>query len=77
MSLPRDPDHDLDRLLADDGGELTALYRRLPKAEPPRRLDRSVLGEAARAVRGYTPRRQQRNLRSGQQFTSPSVFVRL
>jgi len=58
MSLPRDPDHDLDRLLADDGGELTALYRRLPKAEPPRRLDRSVLGEAARAVRGYTPRRQ-------------------
>jgi len=58
MSLPRDPDHDLDRLLADDGGDLAALYRRLPKAEPPRRLDRSVLGEAARAVRGYTPRRQ-------------------
>ncbi|MGN6518575.1 MAG: hypothetical protein ACTHK2_04025, partial [Dokdonella sp.] len=58
MSLPRDPDHDLERLLADDGGDLTALYRRLPKAEPPRRLDRSVLGEAARAVRGHTPRRQ-------------------
>lgn len=58
MSLPRDPDHDLERLLADDGGDLAALYRRLPKAEPPRRLDRSVLGEAARAVRGHTPRRQ-------------------
>lgn len=58
MSLPRDPDHDLDRLLADDGGDLAALYRRLPRPEPPRRLDRSVLGEAARAVRGYTPRRQ-------------------
>jgi len=53
-----DPDRELDRLLADDGGELGALYRRLPKAEPPRRLDRSVLGEAARAVHGYTPRRQ-------------------
>ncbi|HEY6943336.1 MAG TPA: hypothetical protein VI238_17940, partial [Dokdonella sp.] len=58
MSLPRDPDRDLDRLLAEDGGELAALYRRLPKAEPPRRLDRSVLGAAARAVHGHTPRRQ-------------------
>ncbi|HEU4665301.1 MAG TPA: hypothetical protein VFS55_14830 [Dokdonella sp.] len=58
MSLPRDPDHDLDRLLADDGGDLAALYRRLPKAEPPRRLDRSVIGAAARAVHGHTPRRQ-------------------
>jgi len=53
-----DPDRELERLLADDGGEFGALYRRLPKAEPPRRLDRSVLGEAARAVHGYTPRRQ-------------------
>jgi hypothetical protein len=53
-----DQDRDLERLLADDGGEFGALYRRLPKAEPPRRLDRSVLGEAARAVHGYTPRRQ-------------------
>lgn len=53
-----DQDRDLERLLGDDGGELGALYRRLPKAEPPRRLDRSVLGEAARAVHGYTPRRQ-------------------
>jgi hypothetical protein len=53
-----DPDRELERLLADDGGELGALYRRLPKAEPPRRLDRSILGEAARAVHGYTPRRQ-------------------
>lgn len=55
MSLPRD--HDLERLLEDEGGELGALYRRLPRAEPPRRLDRSVLGEAARAVQGQTPRR--------------------
>ena len=53
-----DPDRELERLLADDGGDFGALYRRLPKAEPPRRLDRSVLGEAARAVHGYTPRRQ-------------------
>jgi hypothetical protein len=58
MNLPRDPERDLERLLEDDGGELGALYRRLPKAEPPRRLDRSVLGQAARAVHGYTPRRQ-------------------
>lgn len=56
MNAPRD--RDLERLLADDGGDLTALYRRLPKAEPPRRLDRSVLGAAARATHGHTPRRQ-------------------
>jgi hypothetical protein len=55
MNLPRD--NDLERLLEDDGGDLGALYRRLPRAEPPRRLDRSVLGEAARAVHGQTPRR--------------------
>lgn len=57
MSLPRDRERDLERLLDDDGGELGTLYRRLPRAEPPRRLDRSVLGEAARAVQGRTPRR--------------------
>ncbi|MEO7326747.1 MAG: hypothetical protein ABIW82_18145 [Dokdonella sp.] len=57
MSLPRDPERDLERLLDHDGGDLGALYRRLPRSEPPRRLDRSVLGEAARAVHGYTPRR--------------------
>lgn len=52
-------DEALDRLLADDrGGELGALYRRLPRAEPPRRLDRNVLNEAARAVHGRRPRRQ-------------------
>lgn len=50
-------DRDLDRLLEDDGGELGMLYRRLPHAEPPRRLDRAVLGNAARAVRGQAPRR--------------------
>lgn len=58
MNTPRRSDQDLERLLADDGGELGALYRRLPRAEPPRRLDRSVLAEAARAVHGTRPRRQ-------------------
>lgn len=57
MTLPRDRERDLERLLGDDGGEFGMLYRRLPRAEPPRRLDRAVLGEAARAVRGQTPRR--------------------
>jgi hypothetical protein len=58
VNTPRKPDDDLDRLLADDGGELGALYRRLPRMEPPRRLDRNVLGEAARAIHGRPPRRQ-------------------
>lgn len=58
MTTPRRPDEALERLLAEDGGELGALYRRLPRAEPPRRLDRSVLGEAARAVHGTRPRKQ-------------------
>jgi len=54
-------DRDLDALLGPGGGELGTLYRRLPQAEPPRRLDRAVLAEAARAVRGAgdrPPRRQ-------------------
>ena len=42
----RDPDD----LLRDGGGEIGDLYRRLPRYEPPRRLDRAVLNEAARAV---------------------------
>jgi hypothetical protein len=53
-----DPDPGIERLLQDDGGEYGTLYRRLPRLEPPRRLDRAVLGEAARAVRGQAPRRQ-------------------
>ncbi|HEY0178003.1 MAG TPA: hypothetical protein VGC30_00030, partial [Dokdonella sp.] len=57
MNARRPPDDALERLLEDGGGELGALYRRLPRAEPPRRLDRSVLGDAARAVRGARPRR--------------------
>ena len=57
MSLPRDPEHELERLLGDDHGEVGTLYRRLARSEPPRRLDRAVLGEAARAVRGRAPRR--------------------
>jgi hypothetical protein len=58
MTAPRNPDDDLERLLDDDGGELGALYRRLPRMEPARRLDRSVLGEAARAMHGRPPRKQ-------------------
>lgn len=57
MTLP-DHDRDLERLLEGDGGEIGALYRKLSRVEPPRRLDRNVLGEAARAVRGRAPRSQ-------------------
>jgi hypothetical protein len=55
VTTPRD--RELERLLDDDGGEFGTLYRRLSRAEPPRRLDRAVLGIAARAVRGQMPRR--------------------
>lgn len=58
MNPPHDRERDLERLLGEGGGELGALYRRLRRVEPPRRLDRVVLGEAARAVRGRPPRRQ-------------------
>ncbi|MDR2012276.1 MAG: hypothetical protein LBQ20_04390 [Rhodanobacter sp.] len=58
MTLPRDREQDLDRLLAEGGGEFGALYRRLSRVDPPRRLDRAVLGEAARALHGYQPRRR-------------------
>jgi hypothetical protein len=54
VNVPRD--RDLEHLLDEDGGEIGRLYRRLPRMEPPRRLDRSILGEAARAVHGRTPR---------------------
>jgi hypothetical protein len=52
----RDPDD----LLKDGGGEIGDLYRRLPRYEPPRRLDRAVLNEAARAVHSGKPPRRQR-----------------
>jgi hypothetical protein len=52
----RDPDD----LLRDGGGEIGDLYRRLPRYEPPRRLDRAVLNEAARAVLSGKPPRRQR-----------------
>jgi hypothetical protein len=58
MNLPRDREHDLERLLGEEGGEFGALYRRLSQVDPPRRLNRAVLGEAARAVHGRVPRRQ-------------------
>jgi hypothetical protein len=55
----RDPERDVDDLLGENSGEMGNLYRRLPRYEPPRRLDRAVLSEAARAVHsGKTPRRQ-------------------
>ncbi|HVT33912.1 MAG TPA: hypothetical protein VHE32_14795 [Rhodanobacteraceae bacterium] len=53
-------DRDLDDLLGDGGGRFGNLYRRLPRYEPPRRLDRAVLGEASRAVRNGKPPRRQR-----------------
>lgn len=56
MTMP--DDRDLEKLLSDDGGEWGALYRKLSRVEPPRRLDRNVLGEAARAVHGHVPRKQ-------------------
>ncbi len=52
MNKHHDPDHDLERLLDDDGGEFAAIYRRLSHPEPPRRLDRVVIANAARAVHG-------------------------
>ena len=52
----RDPDD----LLREGGGEIGDLYRRLPRNDPPRRLDRAVLSEAARAVHSGKPPRRQR-----------------
>ncbi len=52
MSKRPDPEQDLQRLLDEDGGEFGAVYRRLSRPEPPRRLDRVVIANAARAVRG-------------------------
>lgn len=60
MTKRRDPERDLDELLGEGGGEMGDLYRRLPRYEPPRRLDRAVLGEAARAVLSGKPPRRQR-----------------
>lgn len=53
-------ERDLEAFLAEDGGELGRLYRKLPRIEPSRRLDRAVLAEAARAARGTDPRRRPR-----------------
>jgi len=56
-----DPERDLNRLLDADRGEYGALYQRLSRTEPPRRIDRAVLGEASRAIRGnHRPARAQR-----------------
>ncbi len=59
MSKRIDPERDLERLLDPDGGEFGAIYRRLGRPEPPRRLDRVVLAQAARAIHGnHAPRAQ-------------------
>lgn len=63
--MNRRDDEALRRLLDDGGGEFGALYRRLRRVEPPRRLDRSVLAEAARAVHGTQRPRRQRWLFAG------------
>ncbi|HEY6986690.1 MAG TPA: hypothetical protein VH375_11460 [Rhodanobacteraceae bacterium] len=55
-----DPGRGVDDLLREGGGEIGGLYRRLPRYDPPRRLDRAVLGEAARAVHSGRPPRRQR-----------------
>lgn len=60
MSRRLTPEQDLERLLDEDGGEFGAIYRRLSRPEPPRRLDRSVLAHAARAVHGGRAPRAQR-----------------
>ncbi|MEP6880381.1 MAG: hypothetical protein ABI866_00240, partial [Dokdonella sp.] len=52
MSTRRNPEQDLQRLLDDDGGEFGAIYKRLSRPEPPRRLDRVVIANAARALHG-------------------------
>ncbi len=52
MNTRRDPEQDLQRLLDDDGGEFGAIYKRLSRPEPPRRLDRVVIANAARALHG-------------------------
>lgn len=51
MNKRHDPEQDLQRLLDDDGGEFGAIYKRLSHPEPPSRLDRVVIANAARAVR--------------------------
>jgi hypothetical protein len=60
MSTRHDPDRDLERLFDDDRGDFGALYQRLGRKDPPRRLDRAVLAEAARAVHDGRPPRTHR-----------------
>ena len=60
MSTRRDPEQDLQQLLNADRGDLGHIYDKLARAEPPPRLDRIVLGEAARAIRSQRQPRAQR-----------------
>ncbi|MGB0132918.1 hypothetical protein [Dokdonella sp.] len=60
------PEQDLERLFDEDAGEFGAIYGRLSRPEPPRRLDRAILATAARAVRGeHAPRAQRWALAMG------------
>ena len=60
MSTRRDPEQDLQQLLNADRGDLGHIYDKLARAQPPPRLDRIVLGEAARAIRSQRQPRAQR-----------------
>ncbi len=53
-------ERDLESLLDADRGEFGALYDRLSRAEPPRRLDRAVIAEATRAAHGSRAQGSQR-----------------
>lgn len=50
MSRKYDNERDLEQFLADEGSSLSALYRKLPPAEPDGKLDAVVVSLAHRAV---------------------------
>ena len=52
MSKRTTHEQDFDRLLQPGSGRFGEIYRRLSRPEPPRRLDRVILANAARAVHG-------------------------
>ncbi len=56
----RTPEQDLERLLDADRGDFGAIYDRLARTEPPRRLDRAILAEASRTALGPRAPRTQR-----------------
>ncbi|MBN8481632.1 MAG: hypothetical protein J0L88_08595, partial [Xanthomonadales bacterium] len=56
----RTPERDLERLLDADRGDFGAIYDRLARVDPPRRIDRAILAEASRAALGPRAPRKQR-----------------